>query len=60
MKRPRFYYMDLNNYNDEFLIDIILYHKDVLTKIKKIIYNKKLKYSTALSKIALELSKENI
>jgi hypothetical protein len=27
MKKPRFYYQDLNNYTSEFLQEIILYQK---------------------------------
>lgn len=40
-KKPRFYYMDLDNYNEAHLKNIILYQKEVIENIRKIVgYNK--------------------
>lgn len=35
MKMPRFYYMDLNNYTDEFLKEIILWQKQEIEELKE-------------------------
>jgi hypothetical protein len=34
-KKPHFYYMDLNNYNDDFLRKIILWQKDKIEELNK-------------------------
>ena len=35
IKKPHFYYMDLDNYNDDFLRKIILWQKDEIEKLEK-------------------------
>jgi len=35
MKKPRYYIMDLNNYTNEFLIEIILWQQEELKKISQ-------------------------
>lgn len=35
MKKLRFYYLDLNNYTDEFLIKIILWQKKEMERLTK-------------------------
>jgi hypothetical protein len=35
MERPKFYYQDLNNYTSEFLIEIILWHKEKIDNMNK-------------------------
>ena len=35
IKKPHFYYMDLENYNDDFLIKIILWQKDEIEELNK-------------------------
>jgi hypothetical protein len=34
MEEPRFYYMDLENYTPEFLIEIIHWQKEVIENLK--------------------------
>jgi len=35
INKPRFYYMDLNNYNGDFLIEIILWHKQEIERLER-------------------------
>jgi hypothetical protein len=41
MKKPHFYYADLRNYNEEMLINIILWQKQEIERLKEIEYRMK-------------------